>query len=135
VVSERATALIQLAEQGVGCFSMPDVLHVVHEIVKSSSLTIGRRLRQAHKALQKAAEALARLQGRAQAAHDGAEAKAEVEARRDEGQRWTQVHTTYRPHLETLSRTLHPFGIAHSAPQTSAQVASPWQAEVEAIEA
>ena len=70
VVSDRAKALIQLAEQGLECFSMPDFFHVVHEIVKSYSLTIGRRLRQAHKDLQKAAEALAKLQGLAQAEHD-----------------------------------------------------------------
>jgi hypothetical protein len=135
VVSDRANALIQLAEQGLECFSMPDFFPVVHEIVKRDSLPIGRRLRPAHKDLQKAAEALARCQGLAQAAPDGSEAKAEVEARRDAVQRWMQVHTTYRQHLETLSRTLHPFGLAHSAPQTSAQVESQLQAEGEAIEA
>ena len=37
--------------------------------------------------------------------------------------------------METLSLTLHPFRIADSAPQTSAQVASHLQATVEAIEA
>jgi hypothetical protein len=35
--------------------------------------------------------------------------------------------------LETLSLTLHPFRIADSAPQTSAQVASHLQAAVAAI--
>src|SRR5262249_46302531 len=96
VVSDRAKALIQRAEQGLECFSMPDFFHVVHEIVKSYSLTIGRRLRQAQKDLQKAAEALAKLQGLAQAAPDSPDATAEVEVRRAEVQRWTQVHTTYR---------------------------------------
>jgi hypothetical protein len=70
VVSDRATALIQLAEQGLECFSMPDFLPVVHASVTSYSLTMGRRLRQAHKERQKAAEALANLQGLAQAEHD-----------------------------------------------------------------
>ena len=84
VGSARAKALIQLAEQGLECFSMPDFFHVVHEIVKRYSLTIGRRLRQAHKELQKAAEALAQLQGLAHAAHDSPEATVEVEARRAE---------------------------------------------------
>jgi hypothetical protein len=35
VVSDRAQALIQLAEQGLECLSMPDFFHVVHELVKS----------------------------------------------------------------------------------------------------
>jgi len=49
VVSDRANTLIQLAEKGLECLSMPDCFHVVHEIVKSYALAIGRRLRQAHK--------------------------------------------------------------------------------------
>jgi DNA-binding MarR family transcriptional regulator len=35
VVSDRAQALIQLAEQGLECLRMPDFAHVVHEIVQS----------------------------------------------------------------------------------------------------
>jgi hypothetical protein len=50
-------------------------------------------------------------------------------------QRWEEVQRTYRHHLETLSLTLHPFGIADSAPQTSAQVDSRLHAAVEAIAA
>jgi hypothetical protein len=45
------------------------------------------------------------------------------------------VQRTYRHQLETLSLSLHPFCIADSAPQTSAQVARHLQAAVEAIEA
>src|SRR5437870_342977 len=51
LVSDRAKALIQLAEKGLECLSMPDFFHLVHEIVKSYSLAVGRRLRQAHKDL------------------------------------------------------------------------------------
>lgn len=47
LVSDRAKALIQLAETGFECFSMPDFFHCVHDIVKSYSLAIGRRLRHA----------------------------------------------------------------------------------------
>jgi hypothetical protein len=43
VVSDRAKALIQLAEQGLECLSMPDFFHVAHEIVKSHDLA-GYRL-------------------------------------------------------------------------------------------
>jgi hypothetical protein len=135
LVSDRAKALIQLAEQGLECLSMPDFFHVVHEIVKSYSLALGQRLRQAHKELKQAQEALARLPGRSQAEPAASAAKVLVEARQAEVTRWAEVHHTYRHHLETLSRTLHPFHIADSAPQTSAQVESQLQATVEAIEA
>ena len=131
VVSDRAKALIQLAEKGWECLSMPDFFHLMHEIVKSSSLAVGRRLSQAHKDL---AHAEAVLESRPRLAQ-GTEAKAEVEAKRAEVQRWEEMPRTYRHHLETLSLTLHPFGIAASAPQTSAQVESRLQVVVAAIEA
>jgi hypothetical protein len=45
MVSDRAKALIQLAEQGLECLSMPDFFHVVPEMVKSYSLVLGQRWR------------------------------------------------------------------------------------------
>jgi hypothetical protein len=126
--------LIQLADKGLACLSMPDFFHVTHEIIKSSSLAIGRHLRQAHQDLTKATEALARRQERPHADDDAPEARA-VLARHAEVQRWAALQHTYRQHLETLSLTLHPFRLADSTPQTSAQVASRLDAEVEAIEA
>src|SRR2546430_12413283 len=135
LVSDRAKAFIQLAEQGLECLSMPDFFHVVHEIVKSYSLALGQRLRHAHKELKQAQEALARLSGRSQAEPADSAAKALVEVRQAEVTRWAEVQHTYRHHLETLSLTLHPFHIADAAPQTSAQVESQLQATVEAIEA
>jgi hypothetical protein len=134
VVSDRAKALIQLAEKGLECLSMPDFFHLVHEIVKGYSLALGRRVRQAHKELKEAQETLARLQGGPHADHDVSEAKALVDTRQVEATRWAKGHTTYRCLLETLSYTLHPFNIVDSAPQTSAQVASRLQTVIEAIE-
>ncbi len=135
LVSDRAKALIQLAEQGLECLSIPDFFHLVHEIVKGYSLALGRRLRQAHKELTKAQEALARLQGRPHADHEVPAAQALVEAKQADVTQWEKGHRTYRNHLETLSFTLHPFCIADSAPKTSAQVAHQLQTTVEAIEA
>jgi hypothetical protein len=134
LVSDRAKGLVQLAEQGLECLSMPDFFHVVHDIVKSYSLTIGRHVRQAQQELTKATEALARLQEQPHTAPDAPEAQALVAARLAEVQQWAEVQRTYRHHLETLSLTLHPFCIAASTPQTSAQVASQLHAAVEAIE-
>lgn len=45
MVSDRANALIQLAEQGLACLSMPDVFPVVHEIGKRYALVLGQRWR------------------------------------------------------------------------------------------
>ena len=44
LVSDRAKALVQLAEQGLECLRMPDCFHVVHDIVKSYSLALGRQV-------------------------------------------------------------------------------------------
>src|SRR5467141_4157545 len=85
---------------------------------------LGQRMRQAHKALRKAQEALARLQGRPDAAQEAPAAQALVAMRQTEVTRWEEAHHTYRRHLETLSLTLHPFRLADAAPQTTAQVAS-----------
>src|SRR6185503_29131 len=135
MVSDRAKALIQLAEKGLECLSMPDFFHVVHDIVKSYSLPMGQRLRQARQELTKAQEALARRQAQLPVVPDDPEAMAVVAARQTEVVRWEEAHTSYRSLLETLSLTLHPFRIADSTPQTSAQVASHLQATVAAIEA
>ena len=43
LVSDRAKALIQLAETGLECLSMPDFFHLIHDIVKSYALAIGQR--------------------------------------------------------------------------------------------
>ena len=110
---------------------MPDFFHVVHDLVKSYALAIGRRVNQAHKDLEHTEAVLASHPGMAQ----GTEAQAERDVRRAEVQRWEAVQHTYRHHLETLSLTLHPFDMSNSAPQTSAQVDSRLHAAVEAIEA
>src|SRR5712691_6281787 len=135
LVSDRAKALIQLAEQGLECLSMPDFFHGMHDLVKSYALAIGQRVRHAQQERTQAKEALARRQGLPHAAPDAPEATALVEAKQAEGTRWEEAHHTSRGPLETLSLTRHPFRISHSAPQTSAQVESQLRAAVEAIEA
>lgn len=125
LVSDRAKALIQLADQGLECLSMPDFFHVIHDLVKSSSLAIARRVRHARQACKKAEEVLSkqpRLAGQLQ-----------VEGLRAEVQRWEGVHSMYRHHLAVFSLTLHPFHIDDSAPQTSAQVHSRLETAVAAI--
>ena len=135
VVSDRAKALIQLAEKGLECLSMPDFFHCLHDLGQSYALAIGQRLRHAQQELTKAQEALARRQGLLPVGHDDPAAKALVEGRQAKVTQWDEVRHTYRSHLETLSLTLHPFRIVDAAPQTSAQVVSTLQATLDAIEA
>ena len=104
LVSDRAKALIQLAEQGFECLSMPDFFHFMHDIVKSYSLPMARQLKQAHQALTKATEALARQQGRPHAQQAAPEATAVVAARHAKVQQWEEVQHTYRHHLWLLCR-------------------------------
>jgi hypothetical protein len=135
LVSDRAKALLQLAEQGLECLSIPDVFHLVHDIVKSSALAIGRQLRQARQALQQAEARLQRHQEREPQHPMTREAMRQVEGTQAEVRRWETIQREYRQRLETLSLTLHPFAIEDSARQTSMQVESRVQAQVDAIEA
>lgn len=135
LVSDRAKALIQLAEKGFGCLSIPDFFHLVHELVKSYSLSIGRRLKQSQKALEKAEAVLEKAQRRSPEGAATALAIGEVEALRQEVGRWEGVLSTYRHHLLSLSLAMHPFDIDESKVQNSKQVQSRLQAPVSAIEA
>jgi hypothetical protein len=135
LVSDRAKALIQLADKGLECLSMPDLFHLVHDIVKSYSLALGRQLRQARQELRTAEEKLRRYSERATREQAYHAAQQQMETKQAEVTRWEALQGEYRQRLATLSLTLHPFGIDDSAPQTSMQVETRLLAQVEAIEA
>jgi hypothetical protein len=135
LVSNRAQALVQLAERGWECLRMPDCFPVVHDLIKSYALAIGRHLSQAHQERTHAKAALAPRQGLPQAAHDDPEAQALVAARQAEGQQWEEVQHPSRHPCETLSLTLPPFPLPDATPHTSAQVESRLPAAVEALAA
>ena len=135
VVSARAKALIQRAEQGLECLSMPDCFPLVHDIVKSYSLAIGRRLKQARQEWHRATDGLQQqLEVDTQGQSDRA-VTSQVEAKQAEVPHWEAIQRAYRQRLDTLSLTLHPFGINDSAPQPSTQVEARLHMQVEAIEA
>jgi IclR helix-turn-helix domain len=58
LVSDRAKALIKLAQTGLGCLSIPDLFHLSHALAKSYSLAIFGRLRQAKRELEHAKQGL-----------------------------------------------------------------------------
>jgi Family of unknown function (DUF6399)/IclR helix-turn-helix domain len=135
LVSDRAKALIQLAQQGLECLSIPDMFHLIHDIVKSYSLALGRQLQQARRELQKAEDGLQKSQALDRQPHLSSTVRQQVEVRQAEVRRWEAIQHEYRPRLEALSLTLHPFAIDDSAPQTSAQVEHRLHIQVEAMEA
>jgi hypothetical protein len=51
LVSDRAKALLQLAEHGLECLSMPDFFHCMHDLVKGSALSLARHVRHARQEL------------------------------------------------------------------------------------
>lgn len=134
LVSDRAKALIQLADPGLEGLRMPDFLPGRHALGKGAALSLARHVRPARQELKKAAEVLRKPmgpEGRPQAA---AEAQHHGEGRRAAGQRWEGGHRPDRHHLETLSRTRHPGHLHDSRPHTSAQVHNRVHADVAAME-
>jgi Family of unknown function (DUF6399)/IclR helix-turn-helix domain len=135
LVSDRAKALIKLAETGLECQSVPDLFHLLHELVKSYSWAICARLRQARQAVSQAQEPISK----GQASHPGGaetqQAQAVVEASEAEVTRWESVHSAYRHHLETVSLIVHPWRLVDSTRQTSQEVERQLHAETWAIEA
>jgi hypothetical protein len=134
LVSDRAKALIKLAETGLACPSVPDLFHLLHDLAKSYSLAIFSRLRQAQQALRHAQERLTLCQKSHPGDADVQHARAVVEAHEAEVQRWQNVRSDYRHHLENLSLIMHPWRLLGSAPQTSHEVECQLQAEVAALE-
>jgi hypothetical protein len=108
LVSDRAKALIKLAETGLACLSIPALFHLMHDLAKSYSLAIFSRLRQAQQALTQAPAYCAQ----SQASHpDGPavhQAHVLVEAREAEVQRWRGVRRASRHHRDNLSLILYP---------------------------
>jgi hypothetical protein len=134
LVSERAKALIKLAETGLGCLSIPDVFHLIHDLAKSYGLALFSRLRQAQQALTQAQMYYAKYQASQPDGPAVQQAHALVEASAAEVQRWQGVRSAYRHHLDNLSLILHPWRLSDVKRQTSQDVERQLHAEVAALE-
>ena len=135
LVSDRAKALIKLAETGLECLSIPDLFHLLHDLTKGYSLAICSRLRQAQQAVQQAQEHLATCQTASPHSPELQQAQAVVETHEAVVTYWEHVHSTFRHHLTTVSLLVHPWRLVDSTRQTSADVACQLHAEIQAIEA
>ena len=135
LVSDRAKALIKLAETGLECPSIPDVFHLLHELVKGYSLLIWRQLKTARQALSRAQEHLAKCQASGASEVETESARVAVAAGEAEVAHWQQVRDTYRGHLEAMSLQVHPWRVTDSTPQSSQEVEAQLAAEVAALQA
>ena len=135
LVSDRAKALIKLAETGLECLSIPDLFHLLHDLVKGYSLAICSRLRHAQQALKQAQERLATCRASHPDSPELQRAQALVETSASEVTYWENVRSAYRHHLTTMSLLVHPWRLVDSMRQTSADVERQLHAETRAIEA
>lgn len=116
LVSDRAKALVQLAQQGLACLSVPDLFHLIRDLSKTYSFAIARPLRQARQKLIKTEAATRRHEGFDKRRGAAGVAHRHLRATQALVTKWEGVQSAYRHHLGTLSLTMHPFAISDSAP-------------------
>jgi hypothetical protein len=134
LVSDRAKALIKLAERGLECPSIPDVFHLLYDLVKGYSLAISRQLKAAHQALSHAQAHLDTCQASGVSEPATQAAQSAVVACEAEVAHWHQVRDTYRAHLKAMSLHVYPWRVTDSTPQHSQEVEAQLAAEVAAIQ-
>ena len=134
LVSDRAKALVKLAQTGLGCLSIPDLFHLSHDLAKGYSLSIFGRLRQAQQALAQARQRLEALQASQPGSAQVQQAQASVEACEAVVARWQGVRSAYRQRLSNLSRIMHPWRLVDSTRQTSQEVERQLHVEIQGLE-
>src|SRR2546421_8335515 len=134
LVSDRAKALIKLAETGLECPSIPDVFHLLHELAKGYSLAIWSQLKTVRQALSRAQEHLAKCQAAGASEAQIESAQAAVAAGEADVAHWQQVRDTYPGHLGAMSLQVHPWRVTDSTPQSSQEVEAQVAAEVAALQ-
>ena len=135
LVSDRAKALIKLAQTGLGCLSIPDLFHLSHDLAKGYALAIFGRLRQATQALAQAKQRLESLHNSQADRAQVEQAQALVADCELSVRHWQGVHSAWKQHLSNLSRILHPWRLVDSTRQTSLAVEQQLRAELQALEA
>lgn len=134
LVSDRAKALIKLAQTGLGCLSMPDLFHLSHDLAKGYALAIFGRLRHAKQALAHAKQRLESLHNSQADRAQVEQAQAVVADCERSVHHWQGVHSAWKQHLANLSRILHPWRLVDSARQTSLAGEQQLRAELQALE-
>ena len=130
LVSDRAKALVKLALEGLGCRSIPDLFHALHDLSKSIGLHLGRQLTQMERQISRADEKLTHLQE---------SGKPSVAQRKKIAQlrtHYTVLESTqaaYRALMQQLSLCVHPFAIDGSGFQSATEVSASLQHHLQAL--
>lgn len=135
LVSDRAKALIKLAETGLECPSIPDLFHVLHDVVKGYSVAISRQFKAAGQGLSRAQTHLDKCEASGACEAEVELAQAAVAASEANLAHWQAVRNTYRGHLKAMSLQVHPWRLADSTPQNAQEVESQLASEVVALQA
>jgi hypothetical protein len=121
IVSDRAKALIKLALTGWGCPSVPDLFHALRDLAKVMGVSLGLKLAQIEEQWTHAQQQLSVLEARGHDPHVQrrllAHLSTQAEALRAD-------RATYQSTLQQASQAVHPFTLAKSKAQSSAQVES-----------
>jgi DNA-binding transcriptional ArsR family regulator len=121
VVSDRAKALIKLALTGLGCPSVPDLFHALRDLAKVMGVSLRLKLAQVEEKLTHARQQLGVLEAKGHDTHVQQRLLAHLSARA-EGLRADRA--TGQSTLQQASQAVHPFTLAESQAQSSAQVES-----------
>jgi hypothetical protein len=134
LVSDRAKALIKLAETGLECPSIPEVFPLLHALAKGYALAIGRQWKTARQALSRAQEHVATCQASGASEAQIESAQAAVAAGEADVAHWQPVRDTYRGHVRAMSVQGHPWRVTDATPQSSQEVEAQLAAEVAALQ-
>jgi hypothetical protein len=134
LVSDRAKALVKLAQTGLDCLSIPDLFHLSHDLAKGYALSICGRLRQAQQGLAQARQRLEELQVSQPGNAQVQQGQAAVEACEVVVARWQSVRSASRQHLANLSRIVHPWRLVDATRQTSPEVERQLHGEIQGLE-
>jgi hypothetical protein len=135
LVSDRAKALIKLAETGLECPSIPDVFHLLYDLGKGYSLAISSQLKAAHQALSQVQAHLDKLPASGTSETEAQAAQSAGAAWAAEVSHWEQGREASRAHRKAMSLPVFPWRGTDSTPQTSQEVAVHLTAEGAAIHA
>jgi hypothetical protein len=119
VVSDRAKALIKLALTGFGCPSVPDLFHALRDLAKVMGLSLGLKLAQVEEKVLHAQQQLRVLASKGQDTHVQQRLLAHLSA---QAKALRADQATYQSTLQQASQAVHPFTLADSQAQSSAQV-------------
>ena len=132
LVSDRAKPLIKLGLEHIGCRSIADLFHALHELAQGFSLAVQRRVEQAQTDLTAVNARLAHLAERQMAPtpqHLDQEQQAQQTL-----EHWQAEQADSRQHLHAFSLSVHPFDVVDNHPQTTADVAQRLRATLTQLE-